>query len=282
MLHYCLEFYTEGIVTPRVTKTMKRTFGKSQSFGRAAGRHMHLTPRSRKNKVVERQRKVEATFTYAPTPGPGSYEPRRPTTTTAKFAGSAAFKSASSNARQACYLREMGDPGSYDPYSHLNMGSQSARSFNRTQQSGTGRFGSGSKRGEFATGIGPGAAGYMTRPNWVKNGRKLSPGFATKSTRSDWVKPKSQSPNPGVYNPQHGIKLAEKRTQGGDSIFRNRTPRFTSKEEEARVKQAPGPGHYSARTHTLAHGAKEKMKSMRTYTSTRADLFRPPRVRVYV
>ena len=73
---------------------------------------MHLmTPRSSKRKAKERQEKAKPVF--APTPGPGEYTPRRQSSTTAKFAGSAAFKSSSSSvsssARGACYLRDMGD-----------------------------------------------------------------------------------------------------------------------------------------------------------------------------
>lgn len=292
-----------------------------------------MTPRSSKRKAKERQEKAKPVF--APTPGPGEYTPRRQSSTTAKFAGSAAFKSSSSSvsssARGACYLRDMGDvsalpraliylrrfmlalltsartapcvyplllcelsiftacvpmlssrlhrkqPGSYDPYAHLSMGSQSARTFNKSMQQGTGKFGSRSGGLEFATGIGPGAAGYdpaKVRPRWIHNPRKLSPGFSTKSKRSQFLKSKSQAPDPGRYHPK--FTLQDKRTHGGDSDFNNRTPRF-SKE-----KVTLGPGHYRVESHTLVNSARASTKMHRAYTSTRADLFRAPRVRVYV
>ena len=224
-------------------------------------------------------------FVYAASPGPGEYTPRRPSSTATKFAGSAAFRSSSSTGRATSYLKEMGDPGQYNPDAFMGFGSQSARSFNKMQQTGRGRFNSDTPRGEFAprTGFfGPGAAGYNPRPEWIKEKKWLSPGFATKSQRSAWVKSKSAAPAPGRYDPHNAIQATSKRTLGGESGFRNATPRFQSKEETARIRKAPGPGAYSANNHTLAAAAKERIKSMRTYTSTRADLFRPPRVQVYV
>ena len=127
-------------------------------------------------------------FVYQASPGPGDYTPRTPNekTNKAKLVGSAAFRSNSDTGRTACYLREMGDPGQYDPYAHLSMGAQSARSFNRSAKAGTGTFGSrGQQTGAWGTGIGPGPI-YSTRPNWIidaKRGR-LSAGFATKSQRN--------------------------------------------------------------------------------------------------
>lgn len=143
-------------------------------------------------------------------------------------------------------------------------------------QRGTGKFGSKSGGLEFATGIGPGAVynPENIRPKWIHNPRKLSPGFSTKSGRSQFLKSKSQAPDPGRYNPKH--TLQDKRTQGGDSEFNNRTPRF------AKEKVTLGPGHYSIDSFTLVHSARELSKKYRAQTSTREDLFRPPRVRVRV
>ena len=68
-------------------------------------------------------------------PGPGTYDPRRPGRTLDDLAGSTAFKSKSDRKNDAS-LKGNGDPGAYNPYDHMTIGSVSHRSFNKSQQTG--------------------------------------------------------------------------------------------------------------------------------------------------
>ena len=114
------------------------------------------------------------------------------------------------------------------------------------------------------------------RPKWITEGRRLSAGFLTTVRRSEWVmRGNVKVPSPDAYNPSQSHKRLQKRTVGGDSSFKG-TPRFDADREV----NSPGPGHYELFKHTLVFGAREKLKAARGQTSTRADLFRPPRVRV--
>jgi hypothetical protein len=205
---------------------------------------------------------------------------RRSSSTTRTFAGSAAFRSSSHTARATSYLRGMGDPGAHDPLAFTSIGSLSARSFNSSERVGAGGFGSVSARPGFKPGFGPGpaTANQKVRPKWITEGRRLSAGFLTNVRRSDYlIKGNVKVPSPDTYNPSRSLKRLEKRTVGGDSTFKG-TPRFDA--ATTAIDSSPGPGHYELFKHTLVFGAREKLKAARGQTSTRADLFRPPRVRV--
>ena len=114
------------------------------------------TPRSSTPRNTPRgtPRSIAAPET-APTPGPGAYDPwshsdsKKSAKNFSERKASAAFKSASDTSlrrsgahiREArdhvSYLRDMGDPGAYDPFAHMGIGT-SHKSFNRSHQRGTG------------------------------------------------------------------------------------------------------------------------------------------------
>jgi hypothetical protein len=104
----------------------------------------------------------------------------------------------------------------------------------------------------------------------------MSSGFLTKSKRSKELDRNLDVPNVGAYNPADSHARLESR-KGGDSMFRNRSKRFAGVETVS-----PGPAGIAPNNHTLARAARERMRDVRLQTSTREDLFRPPRVRVTV
>ena len=60
------------------------------------------------------------------------------------------------------YTKDIGDPGAYDPFSGSSVSSQ--KTFNKTQQTGIGGFGTTSKRAAFSTvSEAPGPGAYDAR-----------------------------------------------------------------------------------------------------------------------
>lgn len=225
---------------------------------------------------------------FAATPGPGSYNPVKTGSGRSKLAATAAFKSSSE--RQASYLREMGDPGSYKVFNNT-VASNSSRSgsFSKSQRAGAGGFGSVSERAEWGgpgrLGPGPLADGEC-RPSWIhdrqRNGVKsprLSSGFATKSKRSDskfgGMLNKAALYTPTfIYSPELSHQKLEKKAQNSGCVLRSKVPRFLSASTiTSTIDHAPN-------NHTLARASQERLRDFRHQTVTREDLFRPPRVRV--
>ena len=67
----------------------------------------------------------------------------------AQLAGSAAFKS-KSDRKNDVSLKEVGDPGAYNPYDNSTLSAQTSKSFNKSQQTGAGGFGTKVKRAELS------------------------------------------------------------------------------------------------------------------------------------
>jgi len=224
--------------------------------------------------------RIRGARSFEPTPGPGSYDPRKPSSTVERMAGSAAFRSKSDSARPASYLRDMGDPGAYKVQSHT-VASRSSKtgSFNSSVRAGAGAFGSATERGEWSNPAGRStpAAIYETRPQWLdaqaRKG-KMSAGFLTGTKRSTYLDLNLDTPIWSKYRPEDSRTKLETR-KGGESMFRSRSDRFASVETVS-----PGPGGHVPNNHTLARAARERLRDFRSRTSTREDLFMTPRVRV--
>ena len=79
------------------------------------------------------------------------------------------------------------------------------------------------------------------------------------------------------FRPEDSREKLETKKFGCESIFRSKSSRFSGDESVS-----PGPGGHVPNNHTLARAASERMRDFRPRTSTREDLFRPPRVRAAV
>ena len=142
-------------------------------------------------------------------PGPGSYDVKRPSVTGAELAGSAAFKS-KSDRKNDVSLKEVGDPGSYNPYDNATLAAQTSKSFNKSQQTGAGEYdpmsaqekiGGGdsmfknkderfkkSMELEYSAHVGPGSYSQADRTvelDFKKSSGKVSSAFASTTLRAD-------------------------------------------------------------------------------------------------
>ena len=232
---------------------------------------------------------IRAGFDYVDSPGPGSYDPRSPMSTSSRMAGSAAFRSLSRR-HVASALREMGDPGQYNP-SNGTIGKESgptsrsgSESFGVTDRSD--RWTKGPARPGFAGSYdsqgrllrGP-AANYETRPNWTdKRCGKLGSNFwKSKTVREATYLQRLKTPDAIDYD----VSATLKRTTGGDSMFRSRDARF---KQQWLGADSPPLNQYMPGNFTIAHAIRQKSKSNTTQaacggTSSRGDLFFTPKVR---
>ena len=151
----------------------------------------------------------------------GADDPRRLGATSEALAGSAAFKSKSDRKNDAT-LREVGDPGSYNPYENQTVASQTTRSFNKSQSQGAGGFGSRVKRAELSiVNDAPGPGTYNAKLPESPEAKQGS-AFASQTKRGAHVA-KQHTPGAGEYDPS---EASGARTTGGDSMFRSRDNRF--------------------------------------------------------
>ena len=260
--------------TPRSTSSRS---SRSSSTPRRRASRNEFAGMTKLEVMAERRRRATAAQRYGPTPGPGSYSPQQVETTSRSFAGSAAFRSTSDmSSRSASCLHEMGDPGEYT-VSNKTLANMSKTSFSASERAGKYGFSSLTKRFNFVIRDGPGPI-YDTRPDWLdveaRRGRKSS-GFLTAVQRSAWLNKGFHVDN--KYDTESSYKFLEKRATGGDSIFRNEVQRFRTT-----FTISPGPAAHVPNNHTLARMLIERKRDARMSTSTREDLFRPPRVRTTV
>ena len=150
---------------------------------------------------------------YGLNPGPGTYDPKRQNSTSVEVAGSSAFKSKSDRKTDGS-LREVGDPGSYNPYDNMGVAAQSTRSFNKSQSTGSGGFGTKTRRAELSTpNDAPGPGTYDAKlPNSPE--AKQGSSFASQTKRGAYL-PKQQTPGAGEYDPS--MRNLD-RVGGGDSV----------------------------------------------------------------
>ena len=233
--------------------------------------------------------RIRAGFDYVDSPGPGSYDPRTPRSTSARMAGSAAFRSLSAK-QVVSALREMSDPGQYNP-SNGTIGRESGSTSSRSGSlSARDRWTKGPERPGFAGSYdslgrllrGP-AANYETRPNWTdKRCGKLGTNFwQSKTVREATYLKRLKTPDAIDYD----VSATLKRTMGGDSMFRSRDARF---KEQWLGADAPPLNHYVPANFTIAHNIKQKSKSSTALaecgmgTSSRGDLFITPKIRAHM
>lgn len=203
-------------------------------------------------------------------PGPGSYDPKRMQVTADELAGTTAFKSKSGRKLDGT-LKDNGDPGAYNPYDGFQLASQSSRSFNKSQQQGAGGFLSKVKRPELSTpNDAPGPGTYDAKPASSPEAKQGS-AFASQTKRGAYLN-RAQTPGAGEYDP----KDVQLRTNGGDSMFKDKGTRF-KKSVELEYSAHVGPGSYSNHEHnSIARQSKQraaKVSSSFASTSLRGDMF---------
>ena len=200
-------------------------------------------------------------------PGPGAYDAKRVFSTGEELAGSMAFKSKTERKPDET-LKEVGDPGLYNPYDNTSLASNMSKSFNKGQQSGSGNFGTRTKRAELSVpndAPGPGTYDAKEPP---KPEAKQGSAFASQTKRGAYAK-KEATPGAGEYEP----KLAGDSITGGDSMFKTKDERFkpnSELEQQAHV----GPGSYKQDDHTVQQSFSEnagKVSSAFASTVLRAE-----------
>eukprot|EP00325_Prymnesiales_sp_UTEX-LB-985_P031446 CAMPEP_0174717508 /NCGR_PEP_ID=MMETSP1094-20130205/26468_1 /TAXON_ID=156173 /ORGANISM="Chrysochromulina brevifilum, Strain UTEX LB 985" /LENGTH=243 /DNA_ID=CAMNT_0015917435 /DNA_START=69 /DNA_END=800 /DNA_ORIENTATION=- len=239
---------------------------------------MTMSPRgsASSRQMIDEARMKARMAKWGQNPGPGSYDPkqhgdqgfRQPQTN--NYAGSMAFKSKSDRTNENI-LREAGDPGAYEPYSTMNVASKSAQSFNRSQQTGAGGFGTKSKRAELSVATdspGPGTYdGKLPTSPEAKQGSS----FASQTKRGAYI-PKTVTPGAGEYDPRE----SQQKLRGGDSMFKNRHDRFKMS-MDIEVSRHVGPGSYGSGSHnTIASRYQRnrgKVSGAFASTSLRGDMF---------
>merc|ERR1719247_1333370 len=171
-------------------------------------------------------------------PGPGAYDVKRPIATASELAGSAAFKS-KSDRKNDVSLKEVGDPGAYNPYDNTTLAAQTSKSFNKSQQTGAGGFGTKVKRAELSVpNDAPGPGTYDAKLPEAPEAKQGS-AFASQTKRGAYL-PKQQTPGAGEYDPA----MAQEKINGGDSMFKNKDERF-KKSMELEYAAHVGPGSYA-------------------------------------
>jgi len=207
------------------------------NFSGPAGSSLHDSP-AKRAKIDEARRKARAER-LENIPGPGSYDVKKPLDSKTELCGSTAFKSKSERKTDDA-LKEVGDPGLYNPTEHSSLASTMTKSFNKSQQSGSGNFGTRTKRAELSVpNDAPGPGTYDSKEP-AKPEAKQGSAFASQTKRGAYVR-KEVTPGAGEYDPK---RPAEGRIEGGDSIFKTKDPRF-KKSAELEQQAHVGPGSYA-------------------------------------
>ena len=208
------------------------------------------------------------TSKYGLTPAPGAYDPKRTPSTAEDLAGTTAFKSKSERKNDGM-LRDQGDPGAYNPHDGANMAASTSRSFNKSQQQGSGGFGTKVKRPELSTpNDAPGPGTYDAKLPSSPEAKQGS-AFASQTKRGAYLG-KQQTPGSGEYDPSEKEKIA-----GGDSMFKAKDQRF-KKSIELEYAAHVAPGSYSHEGHTIEKRYKQnrgKTSAAFASTSLRGDMF---------
>merc|ERR1719446_62039 len=178
------------------------------------------------------------------TPGPGSYNASRQASDNVNLAGSAAFKSKTERKPDET-LKEVGDPGLYNPFESTSLSVSMSKSFNKSQQSGSGNFGTRTKRAELSVpNDAPGPGTYDSKEP-AKPEAKQGSAFASQTKRGAYVR-KEVTPGAGEYEP----KTANEKIAGGDSMFKNKDDRF-KKNIELEQQAHVGPVSYQQSEFTV-------------------------------
>jgi len=139
----------------------------------------------------------------------------------------------------------------YNPATGMELAARTAKTFSKSQQEGTGGFGTASKRAEIsANSTAPGPGAYEIRQP-SRPEAKQSSVFASKTNRSGFKK--GETPGVGNYNP---APIGVDQVVGGVSAFQNKDARF-KKEPANKEQDAVGPGTYTQDNLTIASKSKQ-------------------------
>ena len=209
-------------------------------------------------------------------PGPGAYDNAKSTLNKANDGHRSAFKSGSQRGLKELGALDMGDPGSYDPYTISDLASTSKKSFGKSNRQGQGEFG-GKMRRELAIEImgeatpGPGAynGGDMMRTGKVAalaaldSGEKM-PMSSFKSKSKQREEPEGSTvPGAGAYSPNHMMTLDSRMSVNAGASMRGKGARFVGASKLERDQSVePGPGAYE--TEILRTGGKSALSAYDT------------------
>ena len=210
-------------------------------------------------------------------PGPGAYETAKSELLQNGGGHRSAFKSGSRRSVEALGSMEMGDPGSYDPYTLTDLSSTSKKSFAKSNRAGHGDFGGKEKR-EMAVEImgegTPGPGAYTKSGDMLRSGKKAalaamdtgekmpSSSFQSKSVQ----RAKEQNlhvPGAGAYTPNWTQTMDAKMSVNSGAGMRGKGARFSGADSLARDKNLePGPGAYE--TEILRTGGRSNLSAYDT------------------
>ena len=119
-------------------------------------------------------------------------------------------------------MKDVGDPGLYNPTAGADLASKTSKTFNKSQQRGTGGFGTTSKRAELSQVVdNPGPGAYDSKEP-VKPEAKQSSAFASQSKRGANSRSET-TPGVGEYAPENSMAP---HVTGGDAAFKSKDSRF--------------------------------------------------------
>jgi len=179
------------------------------------------------------------------TPGPGAYDAKKPVDGSGQVRASSAFKSRTERSGDQT-MKDVGDPGLYNPTAGADLASKTSKTFNKSQQRGTGGFGTTSKRAELSQVVdNPGPGAYDSKEP-VKPEAKHSSAFASQSKRG--VARIETTPGVGEYAPENAMT---QHVIGGEAAFKSKDSRFKA-DSTADLASGVGPGSYSQQQLTIS------------------------------
>ena len=191
----------------------------------------------------------------AGTPGPGSYDVKKPERSADNLAGTTAFKSGSEGT--VVQKNKTHDPTRYTPRNGGSISERAFRTHNKPSQQGEGSFGHKATRAgvrdfKEPSMIGPSPTTYSPQSlDELRPDEHRGSAFSSQTKRGAYVG-REVTPGAGEYE----ASSPDKRVPGGESTFRDRVQRFPTDEEAERTAQL-GPG-----SHTPLQGSVDyKLKS---------------------
>ena len=240
-----------------------------------------------KARMVEHAEKQKARLArQVGTPGPGSYTPAAPASSSSKK-GSATGTSAAfaSKSKRSDFTKEQlgqGDPGAYDAGRTSTLAAASKKSVSKSNRAGSGSFGAQEQRtlaidimGEATPGPGAYNGERMMRNGKVAalaamdTGERM-PMSSFKSKSAQREKATNQHvPGAGAYTP--AFEAIEKKPRNPAASMKAKGDRFRGADtwERAQSKE-PGPGAYEIEF--LRTGAKSSLSGMSQTTHSKASM----------
>ena len=188
-------------------------------------------------------------------PGPGQYSPQKLGSNVLQLAGSTAFRSKSQRPKVDPFLQENGDPGSYALTDIASVMSQATSSFNRSNLTGHGYFGSLSERelrlhsGENSTPGPPDYTPLVPRPvgDTADSTDAAAGAFRSHSLQRKALMP-TDTPGVGTYEPNMAAVEPPIRNAGAAMVTGrdSRFPGQTLAGDGRMTGTGVGPGTYQA------------------------------------